>query len=353
MAEPFDGLTKRERLLDQLAAAFRAFDACWAQITDSETRYYQLGSHHLCLEFAGQYLQTILADAFAHLRTNGPLEDSFAIRIWDCNEQRLPLPSLDWNVLHAHGYRGFSDSNYCFHYFESIGALSFVNLEEKRAYYVVRDARALPWWVRGSPLQVILGIWLRSQGTQLTHVAAVGDDKHCVLLAGKGGSGKTTTALSCVLGGLNYLGEDYCLLTPGESPLVHSIYQTAKWTPQTRRFYPEFEHFVTNPESGVEEKSLLFYQQMFPERIQTALPARAVISLSVGDADMPRIRATALSTSLKNLSLSTVRQLPFFDTTTLNLLRSFATGLQHFEIQLGFDRGANVNAIRVILAGQV
>lgn len=339
--------------MDQLAAAFRAFDACWAQITDSESLHYQLGSHHLCLEFAGQYLQPILADAFAHLRTNGPLEDSFAIRIWDCNEQRLPLPSLDWNVLHAHGYRGFSDGNYFFHYFESIGALSFVNLAEKRAYYVVRDAMALPWWVRGSPLQVILGIWLRSQGTQLTHVAAVGDDKHCVLLAGKGGSGKTTTALSCVLGGLNYLGEDYCLLTPGESPLVHSIYQTAKWTPQTRQFYPEYDQFVANLDSAPDEKSLLFYQQIFPERIRTALPAKAIISLSVGDEHLPCIRETDVVTSLKNLSLSTVRQLPFFDVTTLNLLKSFATELQHFEVQLGRDRDANVKAIQEILEEQI
>ncbi len=337
--------------MEQLAAAFQAFDVSWASVSDMEARSYEVGAHPLRLEFAGQALQPVLADAFAHLRMNEVADSPFTIRIWDCTEQRLPLPRLDWNTLHAHGYRGFSDGVYGFHYFESIGALSFVNLAEKRAYYVVRDAMALPWWVRGSPLQVILGIWLRSQGTQLTHVAAVGDDKHCVLLAGKGGSGKTTTALSCVLDGLNYLGEDYCLLTPGESPLVHSIYQTAKWTPQTRRFYPRFEHFVTNPESGVEEKSLLFYQQMFPERIRTALPAKAVISLSVGSADMPRIRATALSTSLKNLSLSTVRQLPFFDTTTLNLLRSFATGLQHYEIQLGFDRGANVEAFQALLAG--
>ena len=335
--------------LNQIATTFRAFDACWTQLSDTSTRNYQLGPNRLCLTFAGELLKSVLADAFEHLAINDEQVPALTIRVWDSKEQQIPVPLLDWQRLHANGYRGYAQGPYYFHYFDSIGALSFLNTEENLAYYVVRDAQALPWWVRGSPLQVILGAWLRCRGTQLTHVGAVGDEAKCVLLAGKGGSGKTTTTLSCVLEGLNYLGEDYCLLTPGNCPTVHSIYQTAKWTPQTRRFYPEYERFVANPASDPSEKSLFFYQDLFPARIRVSLPARAIVSLSVGDTETPRMREIDLATTLKNLSFSTVRQLPFFDSSTLALIRQFAQSLPHYAMELGRDRLANVNAIRSIL----
>lgn len=292
----------------------------------------------------------MLTEAFAHLSIPD-VAPELTIRVWDSKEQQLPLPPLDWRQLHSNGYRGYSEGAYHFHYFDSIGALSFLNLEENLAYYIVRDAQTLPWWVRGSPLQVILGVWLRSRGSQLTHVGAVGDETKCVLLAGRGGSGKTTTTLSCVLEGLNYLGEDYCLLTPGKDSMVHSVYQSAKWTPQTRRFYPEYERFVVNESSDPSEKSLLFYKDIFPERIKAKSQASAIISLSVGDELKPKIFESDIGTSLKNLSFSTIQQLPFFDQKTVFLLRQFSKLLPHYQMQLGRDRMSNVEVIKALLSG--
>lgn len=338
--------------MNQIATSFSAFNEAWERLSDKTTFNYQLGRNSLCLNFAGQHLKPILADAFVNLTKIDDKGPKLTIRVWDTKEQQIPLPLFNWQRLHANGYKGYSEGAYYFHYFDSIGALSFLNVEENLAYYVVRDAQALPWWVRGSPLQVIIGAWMRIQGTQLTHVGAIGDEAHCVLLAGKGGSGKTTTTLSGVIGGLNYLGEDYCLLTPGNDQIVHSVYQSAKWTPETRCFYPEYDRFVVNQSSVSTEKSLFFYQDIFPDRIKKSLQARAIISLSVGDALKPIISETDVATSLKNLSLSTIRQLPFFDQKTLLLLKQFAQPLQHYKMQLGLDRMANVQAIKALLVGE-
>lgn len=337
--------------MNEIAASFEEFNHCWERLSSKSTSHYDFGPNRLSLHFAGQSLRPILTEAFAHLAADDDKVPSMRIRIWDSNEKQMPLPCLDWRRYHANGYRGYTEGSYYFHYFDSIGALSFINLEDNIAYYVVRDANELPWWVSGSPLQVILGVWFRSHGSQLTHVGAVGNESNCVLLAGKGGSGKTTTTLSCVQDGLNYLGEDYCLLSPGESTLVHSVYQSAKWTPQTRRFYPEYEQFVVNKSAHPSEKSLLFYQDLFPERIRDTLQANAIVSLTVGSELKPSINRANMALSLKNLSLSTVHQLPFFESKTFLLLSKFAESLVHYEMELGQDRRANVNAIKSLLAG--
>ena len=62
----------------------------------------------------------------------------------------------------------------------------------------------------------------------MVHAAAVGDESGGVLLVGRGGSGKSTTALSCLGTQVGYLADDYCLVEMVEGPRVHSLYTSGK-----------------------------------------------------------------------------------------------------------------------------
>ena len=212
----------------------------------------------------------------------------------------------------------------------------------------MRNATDLPWWVGGSPLQVILHWWLRLQGMQLTHAASVGNQKHAVLLTGEGGSGKSTTTLSCLQDGLSYIAEDYCVVEPAQS-MVYSIYESAKIEKRTREFFPEYESFIANPEEAKQEKALMFYGEIFEKQMKRALPIKAIVALRLGHNEKPVLKDYDKKNILKDLLWSTVKQLPIYHQESFRILNALSEKMPGHQLFLGYDRQANVNVIRELL----
>lgn len=330
---------------------FNRFHVVWHSLKKQQSYYYQLGSLVFCLVFTEALLAKKIIPALAHLRIDRVAKVDFTIGLWETSILPGALPEIDWQLLNRNGYRGYHAHAIYLHYFDAIDAVSVINLQDNIAYYVVRDADALPWWVGGSPLQVILNVWLQKQGLQLTHAAAVGNDQYAVLLMGKGGSGKSTTTLTCLRDGLQYLGEDYCVLAADPKPMVYSIYQSAKWDRGTRHYFPEYERFIQNPHVADTEKALVYYQDFFSAQIKQALPIKAVVSLVVGDVDLPILQPSSRQDAVKNLMMSTLKQLPFSYSKTMRILHKLILSLDCYELILGKNLMANSACIKRILSG--
>ena len=60
--------------------------------------------------------------------------------------------------------------------------------------------------------------WARGEDKLMVHAACVGVNGRGVLIAGRGGAGKSTLSTSCLLSGLEFVSDDYTLLT-GSGPL--------------------------------------------------------------------------------------------------------------------------------------
>ena len=71
------------------------------------------------------------------------------------------------------------------------------------------SSERLSLYERGKPFRVLLSVWLHDRGVQVVHAALVARGDRGVLLPGRGGAGKTTSALTCLLAGFRYLGDDY------------------------------------------------------------------------------------------------------------------------------------------------
>ena len=310
---------------------------------------YTIGTLSLRLLFSDSTLAAMLTRALNHLRIDPLPHTDLSIYVSATDTESGPLPPLDWNLIHRNGYRGCASGGVYLHYFEGIEALSALDIDKKWGYYIVKIKKLLPWWVGGSPFQAILNPWLRHKGMQLTHTAAVCNEKSAVLLSGKGGSGKSTTTLSCLSQGLHSLGEDYCILAPGEIPQVFSVYQSAKWERKTRRLFPSFENQIVNPDTADLEKALIFYEDIFPKQIRASSVIDAIVSLKVGTKTMPQIDPVDKETALKDLMMSTAVQLPFSDSQTMFLLRTLVSKLKTYRLILGSDLEANTQAIQKIL----
>jgi hypothetical protein len=117
-----------------------------------------------------------------------------------------------------------------------------------------------------------------NRGLQLVHAAAVGNSNGGVLIGGKGGSGKSTTALTCLESKLNYIGDDYTLLgLDSGRPVVHSLYNSAKLNSDHVQRFPTLLPKVSNPDRLADEKALLFVNEHYPAKVATQLPVRAVL----------------------------------------------------------------------------
>ena len=182
----------------------------------------------------------------------------------------------------------------------------------------------------------------------------MGDEHSAVLLTGKGGSGKSTTALSCLRAGLNYIGEDYCAVRAGDPvPTVYSLYQAAKWTWNTCQFFPDYKKFIKNsPQAQTQaqaEKALVYYQDFFSSQIKKSSAIKAAISVTVGTEQRPILNIQDKQEAFKHLALSTVMQLPFMAGAITQNLQSVLAPIDCYQLVLGRDRDANVDLIKNIL----
>lgn len=328
---------------------FRQLDTAWASVFPAFSESFQIGPFVVNICGSSPSFKK-LTRAFYHLKKSN-LEQSpdFTICLWDASTSKNCLPPLNWNWISSIHPTGYNDSCLYMHWFRCIDAVSVIHTEENKAYYIVRNANQLPWWVEGSPFQVILHTWLQEKGFQLTHTAIVGNETQSVLLAGKGGSGKSTTTLVCLESGLNSLGEDYCILTPNEPALGFSVYNSAKWTSHTRELFTQYEQWIQNPLEAEREKALVFYQDIYPKQMKISLPLRSAIAVSVGDKKDPILETSDSLHTLQNIMMSTVKQLPFCSAKTMRTFKKIIEPLKHYRLVLGRDMQANVQVIQELL----
>ena len=112
--------------------------------------------------------------------------------------------------------------------------LNMYDAATRRGVWWCHDVDSLPDWEFGAPLRSLLTWALRASQVHLVHAAGVGRAGHGgVLISGRGGSGKSTSTLACIASGMTTVGDDYCAVDLGSSPIVHGVYCLAKVLPDS------------------------------------------------------------------------------------------------------------------------
>jgi hypothetical protein len=175
---------------------------------------------------------------------------------------------------------------------------------------------------------------MTSHHYQLIHAGAIGFPQGGVLLAGKGGSGKSTTTLAGLRAGLGYAGDDYCLVTNEECPNVHSVYNTIKLVGSSdlERFPSLAKYFQIGQEG---EKALSFLYQIFPNQIVASMPIKAILSLEINQQSETRLLPTAPAIALTALAPSTLAQLPGAGKAAMEILSQLVRKTPCFRLILG------------------
>lgn len=326
-------------------------------------QFYEIAGEVVRLRFAGDSLVAPLTRAIAHLETSPYERPALSVDLWDSASTGIDISSLIefviemvWRVpfdaLSARQeVRGLHSDRVHTTYELGSRVLTMFDTQEREAVYWVRDAADLPYYERGAPLRTLLNWWLAQRGLHCVHAGAVGTEHGAVLLTGKGGSGKSTTALACLDSELRYAADDYCMISTGRDPHVHSLYNTGKLNGASDlERQPRFAPWVVNPERMGDEKLLIFLHEHVPDRLLVSAPLRAIVLPQVTERTTPTLEPVSAGVALRALAPTTMFQLPGAAGKAMLTMASLVKSLPCYRLQLGTDIAAGPAHLAELLA---
>ena len=337
-----------------MLAATRTAQGRQAEIT----RNIVVAGVRIRLRFSGAAVHDALIGPLLHLldeHADTPAEVTF--NIWDSASTGVGVPDPPCSRDH------FTDRGdiwgmeserilSAFHWLECSVAL--MDTQSLEGIYWIDDAAALPYWSKASPLRTLLHWAMQQFDRQLLHGAVVGTDHGGVIITGIGGSGKSTTALTCLEAGLTYLGDDYVVVALDPAPVAFSLYCTAKLNDDQAAAFPRLLPLAqarTGPRGHSEpEKTVLRLHPAKADHIRDSIPLRAILAATIGDQEDTSFLPADLYSTQRSAAFTTLAQLPRAGRWSHEFIGRLCQSLPRFELRLGRDLAAIPDAIRTFLA---
>lgn len=301
---------------------------------------YHLGGwvvrlHHHSPELAARFLP-----AFAHraLQHGHGLPIQLHIHLTD-GSTSLPLPALPWGTgaeLVNGVAPGYADDAAVVVFDSWSRLLHVVDFAQGTAFFHAPVAGQIPAWEEAAPLRVILNLWALAHEGHLLHGAALGDERGALLLAGPGGSGKSTCALQWLSQGGGYLSDDYCLVAAGASVQVHSLFCSAKVVPEDRGKYLHHGLRFSSFREDLGEKPAAILHPAFASQLIATAPLRAIVLPRLtGRSGLPELTRCEGGLAWRALALPTFSQLAGGGRKSMEFLSRFVKRLPCYQLDLG------------------
>ena len=299
-------------------------------------RYYCMAGFKIRLRFAGEALIPYVIPAIAHLEIAAISDPALTVCIWDSASTNTAAPPRPNQHIAKRGeLQGLIDDRIYTSFQWGAYTLSTLDRDRNLAIYWVDSTEHIPYWETGACLRTIFHIWMSQRKIQLVHAGAVGLPSGGVLLVGKGGSGKSTTALSCLNSELFYASDDYSLITSEPKPTAFSIYSTGKKNADDVERLPFLNQAISNRDRLNTEKAVYFLNDYFPEKIIKSFPLRALFIPRITGKPNTTLTPTSAATGLSALVPSTMMQLSGAGKEACQIMMDVVNKLQCYYLELG------------------
>jgi hypothetical protein len=304
--------------------------------------YYRLAGATVRIDWPDAELRAVLGGALAH-RAGVESAADLSITV------RAGRP--DWPAVTGAGLSFSEDAN----------GLSVVDAVRRLAVHVTAagergevefaDARHLPLDEQGAPFRLIFQRWLATRRAQVLHAGAVGlAGRGAVLLAARGGGGKSNTVLACLGSPLHLLGEDFLAVDEAEHPRVWSLYNTAKIYPADLARFPALatETAVPGMAGG---KTLLVLGARHAAQFADGLPLRAILVLKITGQRASRLVPAGPMEAIREMLASPLMVVPSARRSAFEFIVRLAGRLPVHRLELGTDLRQPPEIIRDFLEG--
>lgn len=320
------------------------FDAVLARARQAEARaggrvhFLDIAGTTVRLIFAGDGLARHFLPSIAHLEIEPAGDPGMTFHVWDSESTgvEMPPPPFAQDRFTDRGdIWGWNSPRIrsAFHWIEC--SVNLMDCATNEAVYWVQTARTLPYWTKASPLRTLLHWWTERNGCQLLHAAAVGGQDGAVLITGKGGVGKSTTALACLAAGMDYVGDDYVVVRAAPEPRAYALYNTAKLNPDQVARLEHFRPLITNAPVGADEKAVISLYPARAGQVVRSLPLRAVLTPRIRPQRETTFHPTAKIALQRAAAFTTLSQLPLAGRHTHDYIEDLIGRLPGLEIGLG------------------
>jgi glycosyl transferase family 2 len=314
---------------------------------------YRVAGTVVRLSFAGDALVPWLTRALEHLRIDPVETPDVTFCLWDSASTGVTMipPPCDREAFSDRGdLWGFHSRRIktAFHYHDF--SVNLFDHDRRTGIYWVNDARRLPYWVLASPLRTLFHWWMERHGCQLVHGAAVGVGDRALLAVGKGGLGKSSTALACLEAGFRFMGDDYVIVRRDPEPAAYCLYATAKINREDVARWPTLHPHMNRVDVPPDEKAVLFLHPAFGAQLTTEMPLHAIAVPRVVDREETGFVPETESVVREAASFTTMSQLPYAGDHTLRLFARLCERLPGYRIELGRDRARLTDAVRGFLS---
>lgn len=262
------------------------------------------------------------------------------ITVWDMAEADQSLPALGLlprpDEAPRTTYLASGDDARIESWFQPMeSTISLFDHERSQGWYCVRDASLLPPWESAAPLRALLRWALADHGLHLVHAASVGRHGRGLLLAARGGSGKSTSTALAAVAGMETTGDDYVVLhaPPEGVPTVYALYRTVKLHAEV--LAARYSH-VRSVEAGHGKRSL-WLDDLAPGSLVGRLDVAGVLVPHVAGLEATEFRPADPATAVRGLGPSTVFQLPGRPGPALRAMGALAERVPVFDAALGRD----------------
>jgi hypothetical protein len=313
-------------------------------------RFFRVGTSVVCLRFAGDAVAGRLVPALTHLAIP-PLESAdLTVLAWDSASTDTPLPLLPGSLVElvrsqwyerlspCREIRGCNDERIRATFHPGPNILSLLDAQRGLGCYWVPSAEQVPYWEASAPFGVLFSRWLAGRDCHYVHAAGVGTAAGGVLLAGKGGSGKSTTTLACLGSDLGLIGDDYCLLADGATPHAHSLYCVAKLIgEEDLQRLPRLAAWVSNQRRAAGDKLLIPLDRCAGGQLLRGFPVKAVLVPRITGGTQTRARPISAGEALLALAPTSLLQFAGSRTGTLGAMARLVKRVPAFVLELGSD----------------
>jgi len=217
---------------------------------------------------------------------------------------------------------------------------------QRQRYYFARPEPAGSGYMRSRHVMVnAFARWARSNDKLLFHAAAVGTGGKGVLIAGRGGSGKSTFAISCLAEGLDFVSDDYTLITASGPLRAMPLYTIVALREDMYERFPQLGSPLLEEDGSFRGGKPQF--QIPPERFRPNLDIQAIIMPKIaGDAE-PSITPIPPGKVMTQLIHSTITQIESRrDTALIQQMAQRFFGLPIYEMSMSTDLQKNPAFLR-------
>jgi len=328
--------------------------AAYVARNDCFERSFLLAGSVVTLSAVGREAGQLLYAPFAHLPVAGPsAQTDLSVRVVDFHRYAQPVVcdmSLENGGLAGDRTVASGDGRFVVHLPNPSGSVWALD----RATGCIAGALAPPTHLsvgeRGRPWQPLLEFWFGEGRRQVLHAGLVSVEEQGILFVGSSGSGKSTSALCCLLGGLCFLGDDRVVLEHTDEGFVgHSMYGVVCMDPLHLGRFPELLARAAADDRGGDPKQSIFVSGLFPGRLPASVPIKHVVLPKIRGTGGSALRPATRGEALRHLAPSCVVLGPRLGKSGFASLTKLVQSCQCHWLDLGADLSVIARSIQALV----